>query len=478
MGAVRRQGDDRMRKRMLLGIAAVTTLLGLLLLAPTRAAAQCCDKACVDLDHDGLADDSIRCPGLILGGVIPNPLNLRGCEELDPGQVCIGGRLLPPVVGLFAPPPPPPDHQGLLIAGCVCDALTGTCRDGSGVSLTPKECALAAAQACGASAIRENNDSDCDPCLGVHCDDGNACTADSCSAGECVHVAISCDDGDACTADTCDPATGCSHATFSCDDNNPCTTDTCDPDTGCVHSGNCPAVCGNGVLEAGEQCDDGNTTNGDGCSSTCTTEGATGCCGQPLGGQFGGCATNLDSVTCAELGGSFVAGGTCVNDTCTALAPAVCGNGMVEAGEQCDDGNTINGDGCSSTCTSEAATGCCFGIGVCVNGASSENCAQVGGIFASGGTCGVDCEDPSLCGNGVVNEGEQCDDGNTTSGDGCSSTCTTETTQQGFCCTNSQVAGLCAQTASCADCTALGGDTCSATTTCSTGGPLGGGTCG
>jgi cysteine-rich repeat protein len=31
-------------------------------------------------------------------------------------------------------------------------------------------------------------------------------------------------------------------------------------------------VCGNGVVEAGEQCDDGNTTSGDGCSSTCQKE--------------------------------------------------------------------------------------------------------------------------------------------------------------------------------------------------------------
>jgi cysteine-rich repeat protein len=35
----------------------------------------------------------------------------------------------------------------------------------------------------------------------------------------------------------------------------------------------CPApVCGNGLIEAGEQCDDGNLTNGDGCSSHCTLE--------------------------------------------------------------------------------------------------------------------------------------------------------------------------------------------------------------
>jgi cysteine-rich repeat protein len=31
----------------------------------------------------------------------------------------------------------------------------------------------------------------------------------------------------------------------------------------------------------------------------------------------------------------------------------VCGNGSVEAGEQCDDGNTTSGDGCSATCKIE-----------------------------------------------------------------------------------------------------------------------------
>ena len=32
------------------------------------------------------------------------------------------------------------------------------------------------------------------------------------------------------------------------------------------------AFCGNGVVEAGEGCDDGNTTDGDGCSANCTLE--------------------------------------------------------------------------------------------------------------------------------------------------------------------------------------------------------------
>ena len=33
---------------------------------------------------------------------------------------------------------------------------------------------------------------------------------------------------------------------------------------------------------------------------------------------------------------------------------AACGNGVTEAGEQCDDGNVLNGDGCSATCQFES----------------------------------------------------------------------------------------------------------------------------
>lgn len=34
-------------------------------------------------------------------------------------------------------------------------------------------------------------------------------------------------------------------------------------------------------------------------------------------------------------------------------SPSVCGNGITESGEQCDDGNLVNGDGCSSNCQTE-----------------------------------------------------------------------------------------------------------------------------
>lgn len=65
-----------------------------------------------------------------------------------------------------------------------------------------------------------------------------------------------------------------------------------------------PAECGNGTVETGEACDDGNQVQTDACKNNC---------------QFN-----------------------------------VCGDGFLYSNqEQCDDGNSINGDGCSSVCLPE-----------------------------------------------------------------------------------------------------------------------------
>jgi len=46
----------------------------------------------------------------------------------------------------------------------------------------------------------------------------------------------------------------------------------------------------------------------------------------------------------------------------------VCGDGVVDVGEQCDDMNNIDGDGCSSTCQSETAQTAEFVVPCCVGG--------------------------------------------------------------------------------------------------------------
>jgi cysteine-rich repeat protein len=43
----------------------------------------------------------------------------------------------------------------------------------------------------------------------------------------------------------------------------------------------CGATCGNGTVEAGEACDDGNLTNGDGCTAACTVQTGYSCTGTP-----------------------------------------------------------------------------------------------------------------------------------------------------------------------------------------------------
>ncbi|MEO8844649.1 MAG: DUF4215 domain-containing protein [Kofleriaceae bacterium] len=86
--------------------------------------------------------------------------------------------------------------------------------------------------------------------------------------------------------------------------------------------------------------------------------------------QIGGCAGTQDTV-CAPCAASCA---TCAgsNDFCTSCAPGfmlvgascvvACGNGIIDPGEQCDDGNTFAGDGCSPACAVESGA-YCYGEG-------------------------------------------------------------------------------------------------------------------
>jgi cysteine-rich repeat protein len=99
--------------------------------------------------------------------------------------------------------------------------------------------------------------------------------------------------------------------------------------------------------------------------------------------------------------------------TACTLPPRICGDWIVSAGEGCDDGNIIDGDGCDATCM---PTGC--GNGVVT---FPEVCDD--GNLENGDGCDNNCT-VSRCGNGAVAAGEVCDDGNTVDGDGCDSNCT------------------------------------------------------
>ncbi|MBM4244959.1 MAG: DUF4215 domain-containing protein [Deltaproteobacteria bacterium] len=128
--------------------------------------------------------------------------------------------------------------------------------------------------------------------------------------------------------------------------------------------------CGDGVVQLGEECDDGNAESCDGCSDACRVE--TGC-----------------------------------------------GDGAVCGVESCDDGNRDGCDGCSSTCQPEAG-------GRCGDGELRADCGEEcepGVAGADPGTCTPQCRRIPTCGDGFLDRGEECDDGNRAGCDDCSSTC-------------------------------------------------------
>jgi cysteine-rich repeat protein len=132
----------------------------------------------------------------------------------------------------------------------------------------------------------------------------------------------------------------------------------------------CNPICGN-IRNGNEECDDGNTNNGDGCSSSCIIEPGFLCT------SF----LNFPSVCTAEI----------------------CGDGKRSEGEGCDDSNT------TQNLYSPALDKGCIGCVV----KPFWNCG--GGSATTPDVC------VPICGDGnVVTPVEECDDGNQVAGDGCS----------------------------------------------------------
>jgi|GEM_PF-4531523 len=114
----------------------------------------------------------------------------------------------------------------------------------------------------------------------------------------------------------------------------PCPAGTTCSDGACVTPGTPTASCGNGDIGPGEECD----------------------------------GTDFDGKTCASFsatGGTLKCTAACKIDTssCYSIIPQpMCGDSKIEGNEQCDDGNTKSGDGCSSTCSLEITANCGNGI--------------------------------------------------------------------------------------------------------------------
>jgi cysteine-rich repeat protein len=224
------------------------------------------------------------------------------------------------------------------------------------------------------------------------CDDGNQNNGDGCDTDctySCVTPATDCGTPPACQkfqcsgTHTCQAVADTAKNGMSCGSNGEtCTNGAC---TG--------GVCGNAVTEAGEQCDFGTGVNGAGtgcetsCAYSCTSSstcldanpcnGAETCASVTVSGHMGQkCAAGTplaDNTSCGT--GKICKAQACVASTCgdgyvdasageyceppnsgtcdSKCRPKVCGDGIRADGEQCDDGNTNNLDGCSKTCKFE-----------------------------------------------------------------------------------------------------------------------------
>lgn len=168
-----------------------------------------------------------------------------------------------------------------------------------------------------------------------------------------------CDDGDPCNGqETCNPDDGSCFSGDAEDDGTACGTPT-DPDHVCVATICSLSKCGNGLVEFGEQCDGGPGCKND-CTFVCSDDPATQCAGMNLNpGECGqiGCAIDHTCAVLADTAKSGTActtsGGTvCVAGTCGSPG---CGDGKLDTakGEECDDGDHANFDGCDSSCKLE-----------------------------------------------------------------------------------------------------------------------------
>jgi cysteine-rich repeat protein len=200
-------------------------------------------------------------------------------------------------------------------------------------------------------------------------------------------------DGD---GDTAMCGDGVTEAAEECDDGNP-------TDTGACTNACTNAVCGDGIVQEGvEMCDDGNDVDGDGCSPTC---------------MAGSCGDGIPQP--GELCDDGNADNT---DECAGCQPASCGDGYVQAGvEPCDDGNDVSTDACISCVAATCGDGFVYENNeACDDGndVTTDNCPA----------CSI-----ASCGDGFVLQGqESCDDGNNQPNDGCSPQCVAEADPQCF----------------------------------------------
>ena len=192
-----------------------------------------------------------------------------------------------------------------------------------------------------------------------------------------VFVFLGCEsakDSDEGTTEVAECGNGILEAGEACDDGNQIVTDACLP--------SCQlASCGDGYIQDSvEECDDANNSNIDGCSNAC---------------RFPVCGNGI--VELNEECDDGEANSSSVADACRPnCLKASCGDGVLDSNEECDDANLIGEDGCTADCSIEEGWSCDSSLGslsIC-----SEDC-----ILDETGDCVCsDSDNDSVC-DGVDN---------------------------------------------------------------------------
>lgn len=235
--------------------------------------------------------------------------------------------------------------------------------------------------------------------------------------------------------------------------------------------------CGDAVLDAGEECDDGNLVEDDGCNTRCllpacgdgTRQGAEEC-DDGNDDDFDACRNDCRRPFCGD-------GRVATTERNESFTSPVVTSPFGVTGHVCDDGASCFGVDCSVAGNPSAPEhGVCQALGfdraltvtwgggageadsamphaynwscvdyVCTESAndySSDNCSAsemlleiecfggvnedcdegAGNSAAPGATCRPDCSFAG-CGDGIVDPGEDCDDGNFDETDSCTSAC-------------------------------------------------------
>lgn len=311
-----------------------------------------CDSltgTCVFTPNNGPCDDANNCTTSdfcnISGQCVGIPIS---CDDSNicTTDTCVNGVCIHTNARVIC------DDKNSCTANDICDIISGAC---VGVPLFCDDGNACTTDSCdplsGMCMNQNNTNSCCDAndctiedrcnglgqCIGIplSCTDGNPCTDDMCSAGECLYSFNSqpCDDQNPCTRlDTCKNGS-CVGSPVICDDQNSCTFDQCNP-----LDGNCSFV----ILPPNTSCSDGDfCTTGDQC-----TNGI--CTGQPIDCSDGNTCSG-DVCIGGECFYTFHNGTLCddgdfctKNDTCRM---GICkGDKLI-----CDDGNICTEDFCNST---------------------------------------------------------------------------------------------------------------------------------